>query len=218
MISYTKQFLIHQSSLPVKLRLKSTSMMDFLKYLYSTFQSFVENTPYYYLLPISTRKELFVHNSETFGMFNSMFVIRETHAMDYTAFRTGADSIYTPNGVDYFNNIISQLDSNSVLVRAMLSILAFSPNSGTVYFDKSIDLNIEFDSILIFNIESIFVTMLWKYLLYQYGLVDAVRWFNHFIKYLVNLIRFVYEQRSSQHTAMLDTVIEDTTRLLCLDD
>lgn len=217
-IPYTRRFIQCQSALPLKSRLKASAMVDYLKYLYSAFQVYVEQTPYYNFLPANTRKDLIVRNSETFGIINSMFIIRETNAMNYPAFRTGADMVYTPAGVQAFNCFISRLDPNNILVQLMLAILAFAPNSSVVNFDSLSDVNCEYDSILIFNVENIFVTMIWKYLLYQYGLSDAVRWFNYFIQYIVNLIRFVYEQRGSAHIAMVDTVIEDTTRLLCLDD
>ena len=56
-------------------------------------------------------------------------------------------------------------------------ILAFSSNCSIVLSDHSLNLTntSATSSISLIHIQDIFIVILWKYLVYQYGFIDAVR-------------------------------------------
>ena len=147
-----------------------------------------------------------------------MFIIRETDALDHPAFLTGCNTIYGRKTMESFQKFTSQLEQNGTFVKLMLLILAFSTNSSVVGLDCLTDIKSISNSISIVHVQNIFLTMFWKYLVYQYGFVVAVRWFNSFVKFLLDVIQCMYEQANKQHNDMVDTLIEETIRVLAIDD
>jgi hypothetical protein len=216
-IPHAKYLLEQQSSLPPKLRSKSSAIFNITKLFFSTFQPLVERTPYFRHLTLDTCRTLLRCNSATFGTINSFFIIREVNALDYPAFLTGCNTIYGHETIESLRKFSRQLEHNGTLVKLMLLILAFSTNSSAIVFDCSKDIKSISSSIFIFDIQNMFITMFWKYLVYQYGFFEAIRWFNSFIKYILAVIQSMYERENAQHNVMVNTVIEQTTRLLTIE-
>ena len=196
------------------MRTKSSTVFGILTYFYTTFQLVVERTPYFGSLSTNTYETLISNNFRTFGSINSLLVLREVNAFDYPAFKTGCETIYDEKTMAYLNMSIAGLDPNGTFIRIMLFILAFSTNSRFVVFDSSPKMGSESTSIEITNIQNIFLTMFWKYLIYQLKFTEAVRWFSYFVKNIVDMIQISYEQENAQH----HEVIEKATRLLTMDD
>jgi len=217
-IPQIKYLLEQQSSLPLKIRSKPSITFGIIKFFFSIFQPFVERTPYFHDLSTDTCQALVRHNSQTFGTLNSMFIMREINALDYRAFLNGCNTIYGYKTMEYFNKFSIKLERNGIFIKIMLLILAFSTNCSIVTFDYSENITLISNSVSIINIENVFITMFWKYLVYQYGFVLAVRWFDSFIKYVLDVLQNSREQSNVQHRDMLGTVIEETTRLLKIDD
>jgi hypothetical protein len=144
--------------------------------------------------------------------------MREVNALDYLAFLTGCNTIYGSETMGYFNKFTIRLEQNGIFVKVMFLILAFSTNCGIVTFDKSKNLMSRSSSMSILNIENILITMFWKYLIYQYGFVAAVRWLNSFIKYILDVLQSSSEQPNVQHDDLVETIIEETTRSLTIQD
>jgi hypothetical protein len=217
LIPHVKYLLEQQASLPPKLRSKSSAIFDITKLFFSAFQPLLERTPYFHYLTIDTGRTLVRSNSATIGTINSFFIIREVHALDYPAFLTGCNTIYGQDTMESLKKFSGLLEQNGTFVKLMLLILAFSTNSSALVFDSSDNMNSISSSLFIVNIQNMFITMFWKYLLYQYGSIEAIRWFNSFTKYILDVIQSMYERENAQHNVMVDTVIEETTRLLTLE-
>jgi hypothetical protein len=60
--------------------------------------------------------------------------------------------------------------------------------------------------------------MLWKYLIYQYGYVDAIRTYARLVKSYLDILNRMSENVSKQHWKMVDTIVEETMHLLTIDD
>jgi hypothetical protein len=153
-----------------------------------------------------------------FGTINSLFIMREVNAFDYLAFHNGCSTIYGYEGMKHFNKLTIQLEKNGTLIKIMLLIVAFSTNCSIVFDDDTENMTSISSLLSIVDIQNVIVTMFWKYLVYQYGFVLAVRWFNSFIKYILDALQILNEQSNVQHNDMVDTVIEETTRLLTIED
>ncbi|CAF3187795.1 unnamed protein product [Rotaria sp. Silwood2] len=93
-IRQMKYQLEQQSSLPPKLRSKASKAIDIFRVLLSTFQPFIERSPYFQNLPTGTRQALVQNNSEIAGTLNSVFVMREINALQNMTFLTSCATVY----------------------------------------------------------------------------------------------------------------------------
>lgn len=217
-ISHTKHLLQNQSTLPIKIRSKASTQFDIVKHFYLNIQSFIESTPYHQQLSKQDYEQLIEQNLQVSGAINGMFIVRESQAIDYPAFRAGCDAIYPPYVTADYIKLITQMHPNSVYMKIILMVLVFSTICRIVTFNSSIKISSNSNSLFIFNIQNIFVTVYWKYLLYQHGFRDAVQLLNDLSKFILNIMRNISEQESKQHSELIDTVIVDTTRVPATKD
>jgi hypothetical protein len=130
------------------------------------------------------------------------------------------NEIYGTDYVKESHRFLTRLESNRTLLKILLMVLAFSTNSSIVKYDHSINL-IDISVVNSFNllhIQNIFVTMLWKYLVYQYGYANAIRCFDHLVKNYLDVLIRTHENVSKQHWKMVDSIVEKTTYLLASDE
>ncbi|CAF4395760.1 unnamed protein product [Rotaria sp. Silwood2] len=213
-IPQIKYNLEQQSSLPPKLRSKASKAIDIFRVLLSTLQPFIECSPYFHHLSTDTRQALVQNNSEIAGTLNSIFIIREIKALDNMAFIASCTSIYGSEVIKHSDHLITRLEPNGILVKIMILILTFSTNCSIVnpYYSSCI-MNLP-TALSVLNIQNVLVTMLWKYLNYQYGFIGAVRCFNCLIKCVLDILYSANEMRNVQHEKMMDGLVEATKRSL----
>ncbi|CAF2799522.1 unnamed protein product [Rotaria sp. Silwood2] len=217
-IEHAKSLLERQASLPPKLRSKPKSTLDIIGYFYSTMQSFLERVPYFCDLSTDARRTLIQHNSCTVGTYNSLIVVRAANGFDYSSYIVGCQTLYGYENYLLSKKFTSTLEPNETFVKIMLLIAAFSENCSIVSLDYTESMATMTSTMSLVRIQNILVTMLWKYLTYQYGFLGAVKCFNSFIKYVLNIIRWTTTNPSTQHSDMVDTLVENATRLLITDD
>ena len=199
-ISNTTDLLQRQSTIIPKIRSKPSVIFDIIKPFYSLIYLLIERTPYFHQSSVDTWKDLVRWNSKVFGTVNSFFIMRETHAMNYPAFQNGCLMIYDYKTMMDFSQFTLRLESNSVLVKIILYILAFSTNSSVVIYDPSEQINSsEINSLIFFRIQNLFINLLWKYLVHQDDTIAAVRWLNTFTKYILDLLLCINEQTTTVH-------------------
>lgn len=208
----------YQTSLPPKLRSKSTITLDIVKFFYSSIKSFVESVPFFQDLSVDARRAVVEHNFDTTGTLNSIFLVRETCALDSVAYVTGCSTVYGYDNLAELKKYVSQLEQNGILVKLMLLITAFAANCSIVTLDPRENLATITSAISLIRVQNIFVTMLWKYLIYQYGDLGAVRWFNSSIKYILNILRWTNEKHTPEHWEMVDNVVQHTSRALAIGE
>jgi hypothetical protein len=190
--------------------------MNVLKFFLSALQPFVECSSYFQNLSIDARQALIQHNYDTAGTMNCVFIIREISALDNMAFLTSCDQVYGYDILKYSAYFVSRLEPNGILVKIMLLTLAFSTNCSVVTPDYSENIQTIPSTMSIFYIQNVLVTMLWKYLTYQYGFIGGVRCFNSLIKYILDLLHSINEKTNAQHEKMIDAIVEETTRSLVI--
>jgi len=217
-IPQAKYLLEQQISLPPKIRSKPSAIFNIVKQFYSVIQPLVERTSYFPNLSTDTYCTLVRRNAPIFGTINSIFIMREINAFDHLAFLNGCRIIYGNEGMKHFDKLTAKLEKNGTLIKIMLLIVAFSTNCSIVLHDNTENMTSISSLLSIVSIQNVIVTMFWKYLVYQYGFVLAVRLFNSFIKYALDALQILNEQSNVQHNDMVDTVIEETTRLLTIED
>lgn len=214
-VNHTKSLLDRQATLAPRLRSKPMVILDIVGYLYSTTQSFVQRVPLFLDLSLDARRALIQRNSDTAGVYNSIFLVRESSALDYSAYVIGCSNLYGQENYHQLKKFISQLDPNGIFFKLMLLIVSFSGNCSLVLPENDIPAASIASTV---HIQHVLVTMFWKYLNYQYGFAGAVKSFNSLIKFILNIIRWSSERVSAQHIDMVDTMIEQTARSLTIDD
>ena len=217
-INCTKSLLDQQASLPPKLRSKPAVTLDIVGYLYSSTQAFIQRTQLFNELSVDDRRTVVQRNCGTIGTYNSVYLVRETNALDYSAYVVGCCNLYGQGNYVEFKKFLSQLEPNGIFFKLMLLIIGFSTNCSIVLPDFNENYSRIPSMMFIIQIQNIIVTMFWKYLNYQYGFSGAVKCFNSMIKYILNMIRWSDERPSAQHTDMVDTIIENTERSLTFED
>jgi hypothetical protein len=129
------------------------------------------------------------------------------------------DNIY---GHGYSSSLIQpsqRLQENGILIKIMFMILIFSSNCTIITIDRTGDIPIILNTKILIDIQNIFVTLLWKYLIYQYGFHQAILRFLSLVKSILDLIQRMDEGLKIQkHWTMVENVIEKTTRTLNLED
>jgi hypothetical protein len=187
-----------QATLPPKLRSNITNTLELIGLYYTAMQPFIESSSHFHASSADIRR----------------IIIQNDY---YTA---TCNEIY---GVDYVQNgyqFMSKMEPNRILLKILLMILAFSTNCSLVTYDHSINfINISLNNTLhLIHIQNIFITMLWKYLVYQYGHRDAIKRLVRLVKNYLDVLNQMHDNISQQHWKMVDNIVERTTYSLTLDD
>ena len=206
---HTQHMLAELTSLPPKIRSKSTTVFDIIGFFYSSIQSVLEGVPHYQSLPLAARRVIIQRNIETVGTLSSIFVAREINAMENLAYFTGCSMIYGNENIILFKNYASQIEKNGSLVKLMLLVMAFSGNNSIVIPNPRENIPTILCTNALIHVQNIFVTILWKYLIHLYGHTGAIRWFNSSIKFILNILRWTAEKYHQQHWDMVDNIVEN---------
>lgn len=212
---HTKDFLQNQLSLPPKYRSKTSNTLQHISSLFSTIYKFIERCPLFYTLPPYFRQQLIKRNLNTIGSLNGFFMGREMKIFENEIYSKYIDNIY---GNNYSNSIINasqRLEENGTLIKIILLILIFSSNSTVVTIDQDENSSFIFNIKLLNYIQNIFITLLWKYLIYHYGFHNAVLKLLSLVKSILDLIqRMNAGLKVQKHQIMLENIIETTTKTL----
>jgi hypothetical protein len=144
---------------------------------------------------------------------------REMNIFENEIYSKYIDNIY---GNGYSNSVIcasKRLQENGILIKIMLMILIFSSNCAVVKIDQLENIQIIFNIKMLISIQDIFVTLIWKYLIYQYGFNEAILRFLSLIKSILDLIQRMDDgSKIQKHWTMVKNIIEQTTDSLNLED
>ena len=149
-----------------------------------------------------------------------MFAAYEAKVFDNESHVATCNEIY---GVDYVKEsyrLLIRMELNGTLIKMMLIILAFSSNCSIVLPEHTFNLaNTSItSSITLIHIQDVLVVTLWKYLVYQYGFIGAVRKLDYLVKNYLDVLNRVNENHSQQHAKMVDVIIDKITHSLTPDN
>jgi len=205
--------------LPLKIRSKKSNVLELIGLFYTVIQPFIERSPYFHNLPTDVRRVLIENNLNGTGAFNSLFAAIEAKVFDNELYTTTCNEIY---GADYIKeslHLMSRIESNGTLIKMMLIILAFSSNCSLVLPEHASNLTntSATSSVILIHIQDEFIIILWKYLVYQYGFIEAVRRLDYLVKNYLDTLNRINENNSKQHGDMVDLIVEKTVHSLTLD-
>lgn len=220
LIVRTQNALQEQLSLPPKFRSKISLAFDITSLFYTSIQPFLERLTYFHQLPSETRQMLLRNNLHGTGTFNSMFAASEAKVFDYDYYIGTCEQIYGANCMKEVERFIARRELNINLMKIMLVILSFSSNCSIVLPDLDFDMNksLTSNSIDLIRTQDIFIVLLWKYLVYQYGFSEAVRRLDSLVKYYLDLLNRMNDITNQQHLDMIEDIIRKTTQSLHLEN
>lgn len=202
-----------QSALPLKIRSKQINTLQLVGSFYSVMQPFLERSPWFGNLPRDIRRMIIHNNLSGTGSLNATFASIDANLFDDELYVNNCEEIYGKDYVTENLRLFARMEPNRNLLKILLMTLTFSNSCSVITLEHSSHwMPIStFHSYHLLTIQNVFVTMLWKYLVYQYGSDGAVRCFVRLIKNYLDLLLRMHANHSTQHWQMVDTIAEQTT-------
>ncbi|CAF3275792.1 unnamed protein product [Rotaria sp. Silwood2] len=206
-------------SLPPKLRSKSSELLKPLRELYTCVGPLIERSPDFYTLHVHARQILIKQNLYITGVINGLFFCRELNIFHNMIALNASNQLFGSQFMIECHRKIAQYDPNGNLIKILVFILAYSSNCSVVKYDNQEDISIMPSSIDLVHIQNLYVTMLWKYLVYLYGFKEAVLRFTQLVKNVVDLIDMFNRMPPNEtRDHMIDIVVSETERRLLIED
>lgn len=207
------------STLPLKCRSKPSRIYNLINQLHNGVQPLAEHSVDLRSLPVDARRAAAKHNMYNSGSINALFLFRELDLYNNPAFMDVSRGFYTDDIVMQFSRNSHDCDPNGTLIKIYLFVLIFSSNCSIVMYDPQEDLHTMASSIHLVEIQNVYVTTLWKYLIYLYGHDEAVRRFTALVQRLLNIL-YVAELilNNTIHNQVIDALIADTERSLVVQE
>ncbi|UJR17052.1 hypothetical protein I4U23_003949 [Adineta vaga] len=216
-LSIGEHFIREQNALPIKLRLKSTSLIEFtgmaldgLRFLYEKNQDFLS-------LSTNDRLILLQNTFKHMGCLTTNFILYKVGVMDYPMYYDAIGKIANPSAVVAARRLATQLDFDVIIMTLILAILSFSTINHTVY-SKASSLNISNIKQVLY-IQDVYIELLWRYLLYRYNFEQAIKFINNLIRCIFTANDIVFNTEEVQwYTDQTDSLVQQTKKILTLND
>ena len=206
-------------SVPLKLRSKLVQTSDIVDQGYSGVQTLVERSSHLQSLSNDSRRALAKHNMYTTGAMNTLFLFRELGVYSNVIITNVLSALYSPDAVISCVQNSNAFDSNGILIKIFIFVLVFSSNCSVVLFNDQEDFQTMSSSLHLIEIQNIYVTTFWKYLLYLYGHDGAVLRFSGLIKRVLNVLHLAeLILHNTMHSQMVNTLVTTTEHALIIKD
>ena len=175
-------------------------------------RSFLQSIPDFQILTTSEQSSLLERNLQGISGLTFTLVARDTCVIDHSPSRTAAIRFYGFEVVCRAQQLKNRLDPDSTLVKLMLPVLAFSSNCVILDMPQ----HVCHDSLLLgtfrlLGSQNVFVEIVWRYLVYRYGDVQAVKRFAGLVKQILDEIDHVAKiyQSNKVHRQFLDETLQE---------
>ena len=169
-----------------------SQIFNMLTGFYTSKESFIRSTSHFLVLTLA-EKSSFVHrNMHEVLTLCATTIFRFAGAFDSLLSSNIIMSIYGYDVFQQTKRIAMRLEYDSLIIKLMLIILAFSSNCYMVDDDEKLN----HDSLLngtfrLFGSQNVYVEILWRYMIDRYNYYDAALRFDRLIKYVLDLIQIL---------------------------
>lgn len=170
----------------MKMRIKQTLAFDLIQQCSTAIQRLVNKSSYFRSLADNVRQLLFRRNSFWMMFFKSVLVSRQFNYLIDPNFALSFAGIYGSKFLEKVDHLFKQMDSDETIHKIMIFIIILSTNTSIVTFNPSHHIESTVVLSYVVRIQDIYVTVLWKYLINQYGFRQAVLRYSSLIKTLIN--------------------------------
>ena len=208
-----------QLTMPIKFRSKPSLVYNCVFETLCSLVFFIQKSSHFQLLSLPTRRRLVKNNILLTNCLDRLLISREMDLMRNVHFYQSFEMIY---GTDYANRCAAlpqKIDTNGILIKIILFALFFSSNCSIVFFDGSTQWTkpSEFDTVL--QLQDLYVTLLWKYLVHQYGQTEAVLRYSSLVKITLDVFVLIEEVLNQDNfLEMLNQMVDRTQERVLVDD
>jgi len=189
-----------KSSLPVKLRSKAIDTLNLISEPIKCLLPLVRMSTHFHHLSVDAQHLLESNNLFFTGAVSGYLIAREVSAFQNPTYMTACSALY---GEDYMLKCAKdslRLEPNGNLLKLILFVLIFSSNCSIVLFnaDQFREYMIhektrKLTTLELLNMQEIYVSLLWKYLVYLYGYNQAAIRFASMVKSVLDMFSRVEE-------------------------
>lgn len=214
-----KQALKHESSLPIKLRAKASGAANYLFRSIQSAQKLLQECPHFHTLQLGTRRALVKNNLIFTGSVNAMIIGHEVDLWNNGDYGMSLDALFGPGSFEKYLSVPKRMDTNGILFKMILFTIGFSSNYSIITTNQSMETSRSLDSVSMVQMQDIYVTLLWKYLVYQYGFTEAVLRYASVIKTLLDVLTAMEEFIDTEvYQQSMGKAVFDMERLLIIDN
>lgn len=195
-----RTILDEKSSLPVKLRSKTLDTLNLISEPIKCILPLIRMSTHFHQLSVDAQQLLESNNLFFTGAVSGYLVAREVHAFRNPTYMTACSALY---GEDYMVKCAKdslRWEPNGNLVKLSLFVFIFSSNCSIVLFNphQSHDYLVHerskrLSTLELLNVQDVYVSLLWKYMVYLYGYDQAAIRFASMVKRVLDMFSRVEE-------------------------
>jgi hypothetical protein len=188
---------------------------EFLTSIYTTAGTYLRSNEDICNLSSHDRSLILRGAADNVSCMSAAFAMHHCHLLSLDAFSNAMKTMYGKRTVDIHLWAMKIIDPDIILTKLALSLFAVSENACSYSPNVSIEFTNPID---IFQIQSKYAEITWKYLLYKYGHYQAVKRFLNLTSWLVAITVFIYHAQSlTIHVNDVYSLVEQTELSLILE-
>jgi hypothetical protein len=204
-------------SLPPKLRSKPSNTSDMISQVFGSVQPLINRSLDVHSLPTDACRALIKHNMHMTGALNGLFLFRELDLPNSSTIMHALTALYGHDVMRICVRNSYECDPNGNLIKMLIFILVFSGNCSLVTYDDQEDIRTMSSSIQRIEIQNVYITAFWKYLVYLYGFEEAVVRFSSMVKCVLHLLYTAELMfNNAIHSQTVDVIVAQTERSLVI--
>ncbi|CAF1343466.1 unnamed protein product [Adineta ricciae] len=180
-ISICERYVSLQSTLPLKLRFKSASMIELFQTLMNGCRLLYTNNRDLYSLSFNDRSVLLHKTFKHVECISTNFILSRIGLTNYPAYYNTLETIIHPNVIPTAKLIANRCDFDTTVMKLFLAILSFSTINLTVYDTKTSTENLS-DIKQVLHIQDTYIELTWRYLIYKYDAKRSILCFSDLIR------------------------------------
>lgn len=211
-VRHIRQLSSLQAREPMKIRLKMAPhyFLDIIGSLYQSVLYFITVLPEYRSIPWEDRCILIERNLPSIGAFNGILLFRDADLPSSPVFSNGLSGIYGSSIAEIAIRIGKHAEQDAMIIKMFLPVLLFSTSFHVSYSDQMQKNRFLISPQRLFYIQNLYLDMIFKYLIYRFGYVDASLRFSTMIKTILDQMICLAEASHIQmHQHVLKTIMED---------
>jgi hypothetical protein len=209
--------LVGLSNLPVRLRLRSTETYKMVGSFFKGIQSIIHASMPFCPLSIDAQRTRSKHNLDSTGALHGIFICQELDLFRNETFYNAASLYYGSDFLHTCTRNAQRCEQNGALMKIFLFIMTYSSNSSIVTLNLHEPISDIRNSLALIHLQDIYVTILWKYLVYLYGYEQAVSRMCSLVKNILDILHMLETMPvNEKHQQMVETIAEETEKLLVI--
>jgi hypothetical protein len=178
--------------------------------IYSSMRSVINSIPDFRILTENEQCSLFQRNLTGITNLYSVLVFSDTGIINNSDYIKSFTLVYGIEMMLQLTYINKLLNIDFTTIKLMLIILAFSSNYSTVdVHEMTFNDSLLHGTHRLLGSQNVYVEVLWKYMVYQYGYYDSALRFAQLIEFLLNLIKsstYAYINNTTYHNLVNDVI------------